>query len=75
MTHRDPTFDAVADMEEQPCTGCRWREWNPFNRLAWCEHPKWVGREAERPSSKPIGPLALRLHRCTEFETKHGDNE
>ncbi len=64
--HRDPTFDAVAAMEEQTCIGCRWREWNPFSLAAWCEHPKWTGREAQRPSSKPVGPLALRLHRCTD---------
>ena len=57
MTHRDPTCEAVERLEEQGCEGCPWRQWNPFNRLAWCEHPKWIGREAERPSSKPIGPL------------------
>lgn len=64
--YSDPTADAVARLEEQGCEGCPHRQWNPFNRLAWCEHPKWEGREAQRPSSKPIGPLALRLHRCTE---------
>lgn len=66
MTHRDPTCEAIERLEEQGCGGCPHRQWNPFNRVAWCEHPKWVGREAERPSSKPIGPLARRLHRCTD---------
>lgn len=64
--YRDPTSEAVEQLEEQGCEGFPWRQWNPFNRLAWCEHPKWEGREAQRPTSKPIGPLALRLHRCTD---------
>jgi hypothetical protein len=70
QTYRDPTADAVARLEEMPCGSCRWRDWNPFSRVAWCNHPRWTGREAQRPSTKPIGPLALRLHRCSDFEGK-----
>ena len=66
MTHRDPTADAVERLHEQSCTGCPWRASSKFNGVAWCAHPKWTGREAQRPSTNPIGPQALRLHRCTD---------
>jgi hypothetical protein len=72
MMYRDPTSEAVERLETQSCAGCPWREWNPFNGVAWCDHPKWTGREAQRPSTKPIGPLALRLHRCTEHPEFRG---
>ena len=64
--YRDPTSEAVERLEEQSCAGCPWREWDAFRGLAWCNHERWIGREAQRPSTKPIGPLALRLHRCTD---------
>lgn len=63
---RDPTAEAVDRLEGQSCAGCPWRQWNPFTHVAWFDQPKWTGREAQRPSTKPVGPLALRLHRCTK---------
>lgn len=61
--YRDPTCEAIERLQKQLCHGCSHYQWNPFNRVAWCDHPKWIGRELQRPSTAPDSP---RMHRCTD---------
>jgi hypothetical protein len=68
MTHRDPTFEAIAAMEEMPCTGCLWRQWDVHSMRAWCDHDRWIGNELHRPQTNGIN----KLHRCSDFELKLG---
>ncbi len=60
-SYADPTFDSLARLERQSCTGCPFLERGFGDK--WCGHPKYEGNESARPSTWSGAP---RLHRCTE---------
>ena len=64
MTHRDPTFERVAENEELPCMGCMWRQWDAFSLRAWCDHDAWLGNDLLRPQTDGVNPM----RRCERYE-------
>lgn len=67
-SYSDPTFEAVARMEDQSCKDCLWRQWDMHSLRAWCDHDRWLGNELHRPQTNGIN----KLHRCSDFELKLG---
>lgn len=66
--YSDPTFEAVARMEDQSCKDCIWRQWDMHSNRAWCDHDKWIGNDFKRPRTDGVN----KLHRCTDYEKKVG---
>ena len=64
--YSDPTFDRVASNEERPCGACLWRQWDPFTRVAWCDHDFWVGNEVGRPKTGGVNPMRS----CERFDER-----
>ena len=64
--YRDPTSEAAEFNEQQKCTGCLWRERNPFNGHEWCDEPKWIGNDFLRPQTGGRNPM----RKCAWFVLK-----